>query len=35
MSYRVLIVPSAENDIRHAVRWWSENRSAEQAERRR
>lgn len=33
MSYRVLIVPSAENDIRHAVRWWSENRSAEQAER--
>ena len=33
MKYRVIITKSAERDIRQAVIWWRDNRSADQAER--
>jgi len=33
MTYRVVILRSAERDIRQIVDWWAEHRSAEQAER--
>jgi plasmid stabilization system protein ParE len=33
MTYQVLITWSAERDIREAVAWWRDNRSAAQAER--
>jgi plasmid stabilization system protein ParE len=33
MTYRITISEEAERDIREAVRWWRDNRSAEQAER--
>lgn len=31
MSVPVIIEPQAKADLRHAVKWWSENRSEEQA----
>ena len=31
MSLLVVIEPQAKADLRHAVRWWAENRSEEQA----
>ena len=31
MSVPVIIEPQAKADLRHAVAWWSENRSKEQA----
>ena len=33
MNYRIVITQTAEQDIRQAVIWWRDNRSAAQAER--
>lgn len=33
MTYRVIVTARAKVDIREAVDWWRENRSAEQAQR--